>query len=149
MVTLQTSLLLNKEKIQTKLGVAVKRLFLVKVNVLVSAETVEVEDNVRLGVFAEDTNTVFDILLPKGVIKEIVQLFEEAGSKRVKADGQVAKTLVATTVFPDLIVKAYLLLGHLAGNPVPDITTLPPFNDRVEGVIVEIQVLTFKFKPLV
>jgi hypothetical protein len=45
---------------------------LVKVNVLVPAETVEVEDNVRLGVFAEDTNTVFDILLPKGVIKEIV-----------------------------------------------------------------------------
>lgn len=78
-----------------------------------------------------------------------MQLFEEAGSKRVKADGLVAKTLVATTVFPDLIVKAQLLLGHLAGNPVPDITTLPPFNDKVEGVIVEIQVLTFKLKPLV
>jgi len=61
----------------------------------------------------------------------------------------VSKTLAAITVFPDLIVKTKLILGHLAGNPVPVITTLPPFNEIVYGVIVEIWVLIFKFKPLV
>lgn len=47
-------------------------MFLLKVNVFVPVATVEVEDSVRLGVFALDTNTVFANLLPKGLITVIV-----------------------------------------------------------------------------
>lgn len=74
-------------------------------NVLLPAETVEVEDSVRSGVFADDTDTVLDVTLSKGLLKVIVYPIEEAGSKRVRADGLELKTLGSTTVFPDFTVK--------------------------------------------
>ena len=64
--------MLNKEKTYTKVGIDVSKLLLVKDKLLVPEETVGVEDRVRLGVFPNDTDTVFVILEPKGLIRVIV-----------------------------------------------------------------------------
>ena len=110
---------------------------MVKAKALSPAATEEADERVRLGVLEEETATFSAILPFRGEITLIVKSLDEAGRSRVSPDGLASKTLGATTVEPEVIVSAKLLLGQLAGSPLPVSTTLPPLRDRVAGVAAE------------
>jgi len=63
--------------------------------------------------------------------------------------GAVENTFGAITLPAEVMVSTKLVLGQVAGNPLPDRTTLPPFKDKVDGVTAETQVETLSCKLLV